>query len=285
MKFLILGASGMAGHTIALYLQKQGHDITGFGREDISFCKTIVGDVRNTQDVKEIISEGNYDSIMNCIGILNQFAEQNKGNATFLNAYLPHFLAEVTSDTNTQVIHLSTDCVFSGKHGRYAEFDLRDGETFYDRSKALGELDDDKNITIRTSIVGPDMKPKGIGLLNWFMQQDNTVVGYTKAMWTGVTTIQLAKIMEVAAKDKVHGLFNMVYEEPISKYELLKIFNKYLKNNSLIIEPCDKIVTDKSLRRTRFELEYSIPDYEVMVMEMMEWMKQYKNMYPHYDIH
>jgi dTDP-4-dehydrorhamnose reductase len=104
--------------------------------------------------------------------------------AAFLNSYFPHFLAKTTENTNTQVIQMSTDCVFSGKKGSYSEYDLRDGESFYDRSKALGELDDEKNITLRNSIVGPDINSKGIGLLNWFMnntrEEHNVINGYQK---------------------------------------------------------------------------------------------------------
>jgi len=102
-------------------------------------------------------------------------AEENKALAAFLNAYFPHFLADITKDLNTQVVHMSTDCVFSGKRGSYTGDDLRDGESFYDRSKALGELNDGKNITLCNSIVGPDVNPNGIGLLNWFMKQKGEV--------------------------------------------------------------------------------------------------------------
>ena len=221
MKFLVLGCNGMAGHTISMYLQEQGHDVTGFDRnKSVILNKSVAGNAFDTDSLKEMIVKGNYDTVINCIGILNQFAEENKALATFLNAYFPHFLAETTKNTDTQVIHMSTDCVFSGKRGSYTEDDFQDGETFYDRSKALGELNDDKNITLRNSIVGPDINPKGIGLLNWFMQQTGKVNGFTKAMWTGQTTLQLAKTMEVAAKERAHGLYNTVPDHSVSKYEL-----------------------------------------------------------------
>ncbi len=282
MKFLIMGASGMAGHTISMYLNEQGHDVTGFDMNPVKHCKSIVGNARDTERIREIITEGQYDSVINCIGILNQFAESNKELATFLNSYFPHFLASVTRDMDTQIIHMSTDCVFSGKRGGYKEDDLRDGETFYDRSKALGELDDDKNITLRNSIIGPDINPKGIGLMNWFMQQSGTINGFTKAIWTGQTTLQLAKTMEAAARQKAHGLYNTVPEEPISKYDLLRLLNHYLRDDELTIIPSDAAAADKSLRRTRFEFEYIIPDYETMIRELAEWTKFHKDMYPHY---
>ena len=284
MKFLVFGAAGMAGHTISMYLDELGHDVTGFDMSPVKHCKSIVGNARDTETIREIITAGRFDSVINCIGILNQFAETNKELAVFLNSYFPHFLASVTSGTETQIIHMSTDCVFSGKRGEYTEDDFRDGELFYDRSKALGELDDDKNITLRNSIIGPDINPKGIGLMNWFMQQSGTIKGFTKAIWTGQTTLQLAKTMEEAARQKAHGLYNMVPEESISKYDLLLLLNQYLRSDELTIVPSDTLVADKSLQRKRFEFGYIIPDYETMVQELAEWTKNHKEMYPHYSL-
>ena len=179
---------------------------------------------------------------------------------------------------------MSTDCVFSGKRGGYTEEDVPDGATFYDRSKALGELEDGKNITLRNSIVGPDIKAKGIGLMNWFLQQAGPVNGFTRAMWTGQTTLQLAKTMEAAAMERAHGLYNMVPDCSISKYDLLGLFNRYLRNGSVQINPADSFVADKSLKRTRFDFDYSIPDYDTMVRELARWMTEHKHLYPHYHL-
>lgn len=179
---------------------------------------------------------------------------------------------------------MSTDCVFSGASGNYTEDSLRDGTTFYDRTKALGELEDDKNITLRNSIVGPDINPEGIGLLNWFMKQNGEIKGYTKAMWTGMTTLQLAKIMEKAAEEKAYGLYNMVPDCNISKFDLLGLFNKYLKGGKTKILPFDGFIADKTLIRTRFDFGMTVPDYETMVSEMAQWMFEHKDLYPHYDL-
>lgn len=284
MKFLVLGASGMAGHTISMYLQEQGHDVLGFDQKKVAHCESVVGDARDTGFLRKLIKEGKFDSVVNCIGILNQFAEQNHELAAFLNAYFPHFLASVTEGSDTQVIHMSTDCVFSGARGQYREDDLRDGTTFYDRSKALGELEDDKNITLRNSIIGPDINPAGIGLFNWFMQQQGEIKGYTKAMWTGLTTLQLAKAMEAASQLRAHGLYNMVYKEPISKFDLLSLMNKKLRRPEIIIHPADAFVCDKSLVRTRFEFPYLIPSYDTMISELADWVIRHKSMYPHYSL-
>lgn len=282
MRFLICGCCGMAGHMISLYLKEQGHYVYGFDRKKSDLIDSEVGDACNQDYVKTLVLSGNYDTVINCIGILNQAAENNKALATYLNSFFPHFLAEITKETNIQVIHMSTDCVFSGKKGQYTENDFQDGTTFYDRSKALGELNDDKNLTLRCSIVGPDINPAGIGLLNWFMQQEGPINGYTKSMWTGETTLQLAKTMEYAAKTRAHGLINAVPLTSISKYSLCCLFNKYLRNNKIIINPVEGINADKSLKRTNFEMDYLIPDYETMVYEMAEWINKHNQLYSHY---
>ena len=156
---------------ISLYLKKQGHDVLGFAFSKSQLVDSVEGDAADAAYVKELVGVNKFDSIINCIGLLNQFAENNKADAVYLNSYFPNYLAQLTEGTDTQIIQMSTDCVFSGKKGQYTEDDLRDGTTFYDRSKALGELDDNKNITLRNSIVGPDINENGIVLLNCFMKQ------------------------------------------------------------------------------------------------------------------
>ena len=140
---------------------------------------SIAGDATDFDSLNTIIKTGKYDTVINCIGILNQFAENNHALAALLNSYLPHFVAASANAVDAQVIHMSTDCVFSGARGQYTEDDFPDGTTFYDRSKALGELNDDKNITLRNSIVGPDINERGIGLMNWFMKQSGEINGFT----------------------------------------------------------------------------------------------------------
>lgn len=285
MKFLVLGCNGMAGHQISLYFQEKGYDVTGFALEKSNLLnKSISGDATDINSMKEMISAGKFDYIINCIGILNQFAENNHPLAVMLNSYLPHEVAKIANDNGARVIHMSTDCVFSGQRGHYTEKDFPDGRTFYDRSKALGELNDNMNITLRNSIVGPDINKNGIGLLNWFMQQSGEINGYTGAIWTGQTTLQLAKTMEAAAKDGATGLVNSVPDEPITKFDLLCLFNKYLRGNELIINPVNGVSADKSLVRTNFDFTYRIPDYETMVSDMADWMKKHRNLYPHYNI-
>jgi dTDP-4-dehydrorhamnose reductase len=233
--------------------------------------------------LRKIVMEGGYDYVVNCIGILNQFAEGNHPLAVFINGYLPHYLAQITENCKTSIIHLGTDCVFSGDRGGYKENDVPDGRTFYDRTKAIGELVDDKNLTLRDSIVGPDINDDGIGLLNWFMKQSGTVKGFTRAIWTGMTTLQLAKTIEQAAIERATGLYNMVPDRTISKYDLLCLFNEYIRKDRIEIIPNEDFVVDKSLVRTNYDgFSYRIPDYEYQVKELGEWMREHRDMYQNY---
>lgn len=282
MKILVLGGTGMAGHTISIYFKESGHDVTVFSRKKIDYCNHIIGNIKDFDKLKNIIEKGKFDAIINAIGILNQVAESNKSDAVLLNSYLPHLLSEITKDSNTKIIHMSTDCVFSGKTGGYTEDSFRDGETFYDRSKALGEIENEKDLTFRCSIIGPDLNKDGIGLFNWFMKQNGHIKGYTKAIWTGVTTITLARAMEQALIQNIAGIYNLVNNRSISKYDLLKLFNKHFRDNKLQITKENNIKIDKSLVNTRKDYNFIVPNYEEMIIEMKEWIKGHA-IYSHYN--
>lgn len=273
----------MAGHLISTYFKEQGHEVIGFARSASTLLdKTIIGDASNMPFVKQIVEEGNYDAVINCIGLLNQFAENNKAMAVLLNGYLPHFLVEITKDTKTRIIHMSTDCVFAGNDGPYSEKSSPNGQTFYDRSKAMGEINNSKDLTFRNSIIGPDIKASGIGLFNWFMKQDGPIWGYTGAIWTGVTTYTLAKAMEAALKENLTGLYNLVNNESINKFDLCSLFNKYFRQGKVEIKPDGRIQLDKALQCTRKDFTFVVPSYEQQVKEMADWINTHKEYYPHY---
>ncbi|MGL4853610.1 MAG: sugar nucleotide-binding protein [Phocaeicola sp.] len=283
MKVLVLGSIGMAGHTITLYFKEKGYDVTAYSMSPFQYCKNIIGNAFETEKFKSMLIDGNYDLVINCIGILNQVADNNPSMAVYLNSYLPHLVADTLKGTSTKLIHMSTDCVFAGNTGPYTETSLRDGATFYDRTKALGEVNDSKNLTFRNSIIGPDMNYEGIGLFNWFMKQSSTISGFTGAMWTGVTTLTLAKAMEAAFKENLTGLFNLVNNESISKYDLLRLFNKHFKEEKLLINANDNLQLDKSLRCTRMnDFSFKVPSYEQQIIEMKEWVDSHKELYPFY---
>ena len=281
MKILVLGAGGMAGHVISTYLRENKYPVDTLTAKNKLDEDTILMDVTNAEDFKFFLKKNKYDIIINCIGILVKQSEERKDLSTYLNSYLPHLIEEIFKDTKTKIIHLSTDCVFSGKNAPYNETSRYDGELFYDRTKALGEIINNKDLTFRMSIIGPDMQENGIGLFNWFYSQTGTIDGYTKAIWTGVTTIELARAIKSAIEQDLTGLYNLVPNENISKFNLLKLFVKTFNRNDITINPVDGVTLDKTLINNRKDFKFEISNYNKMIIEMKKWIDTH-DIYPHY---
>lgn len=282
MRYLVFGVNGMAGHIIAQYLAEKGHEVEGFARQQSPVCKTIIGDARNWADVEKALKTEKYDIVVNCIGVLNKRVDASLANGIYLNSTLPHLLAEELRDKAAKLIHISSDCVFEGTRGQYTEADRPDALSYYGRSKALGEVVDQENLTLRTSIIGPELKQNGTGLFHWFMKQAGIVAGYKKVIWTGVTTLQLAKNIEEDIVRQKTGLYHLVNNETISKYDLLKLINHYFWNDSFIIEENDAVVSDRSLVCTGEEQRFFVPKYEQMIRELKEWMEKHPDLYQQY---
>lgn len=283
MRILVLGVLGMAGHVMAEVLKNAGHEVVGFARRESPYCKTIIGDAQDGNLIREVLSNGAFDAVINCIGVLNKEVDANPAEGIYLNSVLPHLLVKYTAGTGTKVIHLSTDCVFSGKDGNYREDSFRDADSMYGRSKTMGELNDEKNLTIRTSIVGPDLHEKGCGLFNWFMKQNGTVNGYTQAIWSGVTTIELAKAVATVLESDVTGLYHLVNGDKIDKCSLLRLFNE-MRVDPVVINPVNNDRVDKSIICTRTDFKYTVPSYEEMVQEMERWIRNHSDMYNRYCV-
>lgn len=278
-KILVIGIKGMAGHVIFNKF-KDEYDFTAYGiaRNIEPSENTFNLDVKNTDVLEQIITEHNFDAIVNCIGILNKDAEDNPDKAIWFNSYFPHYLEKVTKNTGTKVIHISTDCVFSGKKGNYTEEDFKDGVGFYAQSKALGEIVNDKDLTIRTSIIGPELNENGIGLFHWFMSQpdDSQLKGYSQAFWSGITTIELAKVVKWAIEENVVGLKQIAPHHKINKFDLLQLFNEIFRENKLTIIEDNHYKVDKSLLSIVTQYTYNVPGYREMLIKMKEWIKSKK---------
>jgi dTDP-4-dehydrorhamnose reductase len=271
-KILVVGVKGMAGHVVFKSLPKLGdYEVYGIARNVTPTDRVFNLDVSNTEDLKKIIDQ-QFDVIINCIGILNKDAEDNPHKAIWFNSYFPHLLESFTKNTKTKVISISTDCVFSGKKGNYTENDFRDGEGFYAMSKSMGEIVNEKDLTIRTSIIGPELNKEGIGLFHWFMQQKEGVSGYSHAFWSGITTIELAKVIHQAIRQDIKGLIIVAGNPKIDKFRLLKLFNSIFKNDALPITENANYKVDKSLYSSRSDFDYKVPSYENMILEMKGWI-------------
>lgn len=281
-KILVVGIKGMAGHLLFNYFKENNlYDTWGIARNITPQDKIFSIDVSDTDALSKIIKDYNFDYVVNCIGILNKDAEDNPAKAIWFNSYFPHFLEDITKSTKTKIIHISTDCVFSGKEsGNYTEDSIKNGLGFYAESKALGELDNSKDITIRTSIIGPEINNNGIGLFHWFMSQpfDTKVNGYSKVFWSGITTLELAKVIDDVIRNKVTGL-KQISREKISKFDLLRLFNEIFRNNQLQIIENEDYISDKSLVSIRNDYTYNVPSYKEMLNDMKKWLDNYQNNY------
>lgn len=277
LKILLLGSAGMAGHVLKNEFLKLSNkiDLIDIARSNQYTTPIIKMDITDFVSLSDLVANSNFDYIINSVGILNKTAEDNPDNAILINSYLPHFLEKITKNTKTKIIHISTDCVFSGKKGSYVEIDFKDGTGFYAQTKAMGELVNDKDLTIRTSIIGPDLNSGGIGLFNWFINQSGLVNGFSNAFWSGVTTIQLAKsIIEIIfSNNSITGLVHLTNNEKISKYNLLILIKEVFELKDIEIQELSSYEVDKSLINTRNEIFRNIPTYKEMIFEMHEWIK------------
>lgn len=271
MKIYILGCTGVVGHAVAAYFKEAGHELQS-GREEVAY---------DAVRLKAVITGFQPDAIINCTAIVNQAAEEDKARAAYLNAYLPHLLESLTAGTKTVVVHRSTDCIFSGVKGQYTLADWPDAKSFYARTKAVGELNNDKDITIRVSLIGPAQDEADESLLNWFLNQKGEVKGFANAIWTGLTTLEYAKTIESLLIQKAHGVFQAAPAEAISKYELIKIFEKYFPGGRVIIK-VDNNRVDKSLVPYWGEYDIQIKGYEEQISEMKEWIEKHPDLYPAY---
>lgn len=283
MNILVLGSSGMAGHMVSLYLAQQGHKVTTQAHTKPLDKQTKLIDVHNIADLDELLNRNGFDAVVNCIGILVKDAENHKDRAVYINSFLPHHLEQVFNKKETQVIHISSDGVFSGQSGPYSEESPNDGRSFYGRTKSLGELDNEKDLTIRTSIIGPDLHSAGGSLLNWILQETGEVNGFEDVIWNGVTTLELAKVIEAALKQNLVGVLNLSPNNAISKYDLLRLIKDIFDLKSVSISPKSGNAADYTLLSERHDFRYDVPDYQVMMNDLKDWISKHPELYRHYE--
>lgn len=228
-------------------------------------------DALNLNTVLALIDKLSPDLVLNCIGIIKQLKESHNALLSIeVNSLFPHKLAAHLEGSKTRLIHISTDCVFSGEKGYYVEADYSDAKDLYGKTKFLGELKSYKNsITLRTSIIGPELKGK-VSLLEWFIAQKESVNGYTNAIYSGFPTTELINIIEnyIIPNPTFSGLYN-VSSIPINKYELLKIVAK-VYNIQIIINPFNEFKNDKSLNCNKFisDFKFKQKTWPQMILEM-----------------
>ena len=247
----------------------------------------IIGNIRadDLRSVHNAIDITEPDVVINCIGIVKQLpAAQDPLQSISINALFPHQLAKICQQKNVRMIHMSTDCVFSGHKGNYTETDPSDAEDLYGKTKYLGEVDYPGCLTIRTSIIGRELETKH-GLIEWFLSQEGkTVSGYKKAIFSGLTTIALSEIIAEIIINHPHlsGVYQIA-SEPISKYDLLNLVNK-IYGLKIRIDPDETIINNRSLNPEKFKKETNIkiPSWEYMIEEMYRDPTPYATFRGHY---
>ncbi len=236
-KILVLGVNGLLGHRVFINLNKNKKfkvigTLRSMNKNNIFIKKKIIENfnVLNFDNLKKKINYIRPDFIINCIGVTNKKIKNNKtSDLILINSVLPHYLDSLSKKLKFKLIHISTDCVFSGLKNFYTEIDPCDVQDLYGLTKFIGEIRNSKNLTIRTSIIGHEMSEKN-GLLEWFLSQ-KSVKGFSKVVYSGVTTNQLSEIIErCITKYNLSGLFQ-VSSKPISKFELLKLIKKIYKKD------------------------------------------------------
>ena len=275
----------MIGHQVFNYLKVK----SVFELYNVSIRKKLQDDsflldARSEDTLVKYIESISPNYIINCIGILINGSNRDPENAIFLNSYLPHRLSRLADGINSKLIHMSTDCVFSGEKGYpYIEIDDKDGNGVYAKTKGLGEVISDKHLTIRTSVVGPELKSDGGELFHWFMTQSGSISGYTRVIWSGVTTLELAKAVEWSINEDITGLYHITNNLSISKCDLLELFKKHTKKDIEII-PVDGNKIDKSFVDTRKLINYKIPSYDKMIWDMVDSISRNRSLYSQYQI-
>ena len=278
-KVIILGSTGMLGHMVYNFLDSTNkYDLYNLSFRNKLNSKTIIVDISDQQKLSILINDISPYLIINCVGVLIKGSKENLKNAIYINAYFPHWLKDVCEEIDCKLIHVSTDCVFSGKNGGNDENSIKDAVDDYGKTKSLGEFDSKNHLCLRTSIIGPELKQNGEGLLHWLFNQQGTIYGFKNVYWSGVTTLELAKVIHFSIENDILGLWNVTNGEPISKYELLKKIIKTFSINKLKLESNTDKISDKSLKSIR-GIDYKVPSYQIMLEDLSVYFRAHKNLY------
>lgn len=283
MKVLVLGVTGMLGNAVfRVFSADAAYQAWGTLRSAAalrhfpqnSHARLLCGvDVLDQDTLTSVMARVKPDVVINCVGLIKQLADaKDPLTALPINAMLPHRLARLCELGGARLIHISTDCVFSGRKGLYLESDLSDAEDLYGKSKYIGELHDMAHaITLRTSIIGHELG-SNYALVDWFLSQQGSVRGFTKAIFSGLPTVELARVMKdfVIAHPQLNGLYH-VAAQPIDKFRLLSLVAAQY-GKAIEIRPDDALVIDRSLDGSRFReaTGYVAPDWPELIRRMHE---------------
>jgi dTDP-4-dehydrorhamnose reductase len=282
-KVLVLGNKGMLGHVLYEAFQANDntkkYDVIGINRSvDNTDNNSYTLDALNLDKLDRFIKNQEPKYIVNCIGSLVEASINKPSLAIQTNSLLPHFLNEISEKYNFKLIHISTDCVFDGKKGKYKESDKKTETNYYGLTKNLGEINNSRNLTIRTSIIGPELKLKPTGLFDWIMsQKTKTINGYSNAIWSGLTTLELSKFIIWSLDKDINGIVHATNSIGISKYDLVKLTDQVFDLKINLLKNKDYKI-DKTLLNTNIN-NYNFPAYIKMIHDMKDWIDNHNNLY------
>ena len=280
MRILILGGTGMLGHKLWEYFSGRFPDTFTTIRQSLNSCEA--GGLFNSSRVIDSVDASDFleltgvikcvrpDFILNCIGVTKRREEASEAiHAIILNALLPHKLVEWGKNNSAKVINFSTDCVFDGEQGNYTEENSTNATDLYGKTKALGEIQGNNALTLRSSFIGTELGA-GTELLEWFLSQTETVHGFKNAIYSGFTTLELSRIIEgiVVHHPGANGVYN-ISSDPISKFDLLMLIRNEMHLNVDVI-PDETFQCNRSLDSTKFrkEFNYTPPTWKAMIAEL-----------------
>ncbi len=282
MRLLILGGSGMLGHQLWRGLHAQHDTWVTLRRPVADFAvhnlfdeaKAIqFDDITDDTALERALGQAKPEAVINCVGLIKQRDEASDEALTLrVNAEFPHRLAKRCGEAGARLIHFSTDCIFAGTKGNYTESDPSDAADLYGQSKHQGEVADAHSVTLRTSVIGHELATN-LALLDWFLsQRGQAISGFTKAIYSGFTTLEMARIVDriLTQHPALSGVWH-VASEPISKFALLQLCREKLGWEG-VIEPNDEFVCDRSLNADRFNQAtgYTPPSWEAMISELAQ---------------
>lgn len=281
---LLLGQDGMLGHKLSQVLNEDStFKVYGTSRNHNNPKSIFFDPLENFNVLNDIIINYRIDVIINCIGILNHHNDETK--LLEINSIFPKKLESLLIKSEVKIIHLSTDCVFNGENGNYSENSVPNAKDLYGKSKFLGEINNSKDLTIRCSIIGPELKNNhNTGLLNWYLKSidNDSINGYANVYWSGTSTLRLSNLIVHSIKNKLTGLIHVCVPQKISKLALLKLFNSYSKIK-VEIQPCEEPHYDKSLISNNNQLCVN-SDYKEIIKEMFEDISMNLDLYDHYKL-
>ncbi|MCO6429482.1 MAG: SDR family oxidoreductase [Deltaproteobacteria bacterium] len=265
---VVLGAGGMLGHVACLYFLKRGYSLVASARSQTGIsaidARLVTLDLTNTKELNDLLKRHPAAVVINCAAVK---PDAPSGLQRLINSELPRAIAAEIETRSGRLIQISTDGVFSGKRGSYSESDTPDASDTYGAAKLAGEVCDEPHLTIRTSIIGPELNTSS-GLVEWLRRTNEAVHGYKNVFWSGVTTLELAKFLSFAIERNLSGLLHLSSER-ISKYDLLIAINESYGLNKTILET-DKPILDRSLITAR-NIGYTTPSIKIMLTELRAW--------------